>query len=156
MCSNVKSRGRHRPTRLPSRLPAGYVPRIRRACERYQALRSSTGRVAQRPHRASMGGLGPMHVLPRATAYVAVVAAAGIVAACSSSGSAKSDNTGATAPATTSAAPSSTASTTAAGTLAKADFVSKANALCASTYPKLHPGPAPTSATDYVATVKYT
>jgi len=96
-----------------------------------------------------------MHVLPRATACVAVIAAAGIVAACSSSGSAKSDNTGATPPATTTVAPSSTVSTTAAGTLAKADFVSKANALCASTYPKVHPGPAPTSATDYVATAKY-
>ncbi|HZE50942.1 MAG TPA: hypothetical protein VE074_15330 [Jatrophihabitantaceae bacterium] len=104
-----------------------------------------------------------MHVLPRATACVAVIAAAGIVAACSSSGSAKSDNTGATTPATTpastSAAPSTTQQATtsaASGQLSKAEFVAQANAVCGSVNAKVQKLPAPSGPTDYPATIAYT
>jgi hypothetical protein len=112
-----------------------------------------------------------MHVLPRATAYVAVVAAAGIVAACSSSGSAKSDNTGATPPAGTSptspapsiqsttnaATTSATSATSATGsTLSKAAFLAQTNALCASLDTKVKKLPTPSSLTDYPAIIAYT
>ncbi|HEY3715541.1 MAG TPA: hypothetical protein VGL39_13530 [Jatrophihabitantaceae bacterium] len=104
-----------------------------------------------------------MHVLPRATAYVAVVAAAGIVAACSSSGSAKSDNTGTTTPAATPAATSAAPSTTqhattseASGQLSKTEFIAQANTLCTSLDAKVKMLPTPSSLTDYPAIVTYT
>jgi hypothetical protein len=93
---------------------------------------------------------------------------AGLLVACSSSGSDDRPTTSARisagSTATTSGAGSASApgggsasapSTSAPGRLSKAEFVARANALCRTTYPKVHPGPAPTGPTDYAALLAY-
>ena len=85
----------------------------------------------------------------------AALSAAVLLAACSSSS--KSGNTPSSPPASMTSQSSTSSSSTAngSGTLSKADFSAQANALCKATYPKVHPGPEPTSATDYPALVAY-
>ena len=85
---------------------------------------------------------------------------AGLLVACSSSGSDDRPTTSARvsagSTATTSAGGSALAPSAAVpGQLSKAEFVAQANALCRTTYPKVHPGPAPTGPTDYAALLAY-
>jgi hypothetical protein len=80
--------------------------------------------------------------------------AAAALVACSSSS--KSGSTPSSPPASSTSHTSTTTSTTnTSGTLSKADFIAQADALCKAVYPKVHPGPEPTSATDYPALAAY-
>jgi hypothetical protein len=101
-----------------------------------------------------------LYLSARTTAICAALSSAVLLVACSSSGSADKPTTSASVssgPATSSGSGASAteSSPSAPGQLAKADFVAQANAVCRATYPKIHPGPAPTGPTDYAALLAY-
>jgi hypothetical protein len=113
-----------------------------------------------------------MSVLPRAAAGVAAIAAASVIAACSSSGSPKVETHGSTAsvPQTSTAIGSATTSSTtqlatttpvgrtsgAGSPLSKAAFLSQTNTLCSSVYAKVSKLVTPSDPTDYPALIAYT